>query len=182
MNFHEKVVDIQSSLVAQKGQFNKFGNYKYRSAEDIMESLKPLLKKNGLVLTIKTDMVEVGSRIYVKSTATLTDGTDFIVNTAFAREPEDQKGMSAPQVSGSASSYANKYCLGGLFLIDDTKDDDATNTHGKTAAAKPSKVPAKTASKPSTETKAPAKTGGSFRKNAAPKVETPAVGGDDDDL
>lgn len=127
----KKVSEIQSKLKAPKGQFNKFGNYAYRNQEDILEAVKPLL--GDLVLTIGDEIVAVQgtNRIYVKSTATITNGTDSISNVAYAREAEAAKGMSESQLTGSASSYSRKYALNGLFLIDDTKDDDATNTHGK---------------------------------------------------
>lgn len=134
--FIEKVSNIQATLKAPKSQRNNFGNYNYRNQEDILEAVKPLLKEAGLVLTISDQLEGLGNRIYIKSTATITDGKDSLSNTAFAREAETQKGMSDSQVSGSASSYARKYALNGLFLIDDTKDDDATNTHGKDAPAK----------------------------------------------
>lgn len=131
--FIKKVATIQSSLKAPKSQFNKFGNYSYRNCEDILEAVKPLLKETGLVLTINDEMVELGGKIYVKSTSTITDGENKLSNSAFAREAEEAKGMSSSQITGSTSSYAKKYSLNGLFLIDDTKDADATNTHGKQA-------------------------------------------------
>ena len=124
---------IQVQLKAPKGQTNKFGNYRYRSAEDILEAVKPLLNKYGTYLTISDDIVEVGGRVYVKATATLFEshqGEIASVN-AFAREAEVKKGMDDAQITGSASSYARKYALNGLFAIDDTKDPDATNDHGK---------------------------------------------------
>lgn len=118
----EKVAEIQKALKAPKSCFNKFGNYAYRNQEDILEALKPLL--GNLVLTISDDIVEVGGRIYVKAISTISDGQNIISNSAFAREPDEQKGMSEPMLTGSASSYARKYSLNGLFLIDDTKDAD----------------------------------------------------------
>jgi ERF superfamily len=129
--FIKKISDIQATLKAPKNQYNKFGQYNYRSCEDILEAVKPLLNKAGLVLTISDDVVQIGGRVYVKSTSTITDGTNNISNTSWAREAEEQKGMSPAQITGSCSSYAKKYSLNGLFLIDDTKDADATNTHGK---------------------------------------------------
>lgn len=128
----EKLVEIQTRLKAPKGQENKFGGYKYRSCEDILEAVKPLLHEYGCVLCLSDDIVEVGGRVYVKATAHLTDGTppDIFV-AAFAREADSRKGMDDSQITGSASSYARKYALNGLFAIDDTKDADATNTHGK---------------------------------------------------
>lgn len=129
----KKLLAIQTELKAPKGQENKYGGYKYRSCEDILEALKPLLDKNKCALTITDDIIAVGDRIYVKATATLWDSeTDsHIDNTAFARESVTRKGMDDSQITGSASSYARKYALNGLFCIDDTRDADATNTHGK---------------------------------------------------
>ena len=134
--FIKKVASIQSSLKAPKSQFNKFGNYSYRNCEDILEAVKPLLKETGLVLTINDEMVELGGKIYVKSTSTITDGENKLSNSAFAREADEAKGMSSSQITGSTSSYAKKYSLNGLFLIDDTKDADATNTHGRADVSK----------------------------------------------
>ena len=127
-----KVMDlvfIQSHLKAPKNQFNKFGGYRYRSCEDIMEALKPLLLERNCILTVCDDIIQVGDRVYVKATATLTtsEGVQYS-NTAFAREAESKKGMDESQVTGTASSYARKYALNGLFCIDDTKDADALNT------------------------------------------------------
>ena len=132
-NIRQKLQGIQSSLKAPKGQTNKFGGYRYRSAEDILEALKPLLGEWGCSLVIQDEMVEVGGRVYVKATANLIDNeTESVLSTsAFAREAEAKKGMDDAQITGSASSYARKYALNGLFAIDDTKDPDATNTHGK---------------------------------------------------
>lgn len=130
-NIDERLIHIQGELKAPKSQENKFGGYKYRSCEDILEAVKPLLKKEKVTLTISDDIVEVGGRVYVKATATLSDGEDTISTSAFAREAEMKKGMDDSQITGSASSYARKYALNGLFAIDDTKDADATNTHGK---------------------------------------------------
>lgn len=126
---NDALLDIQSRLKAPKGQTNNFGHYKYRSAEDILEAVKPLLKENGCFLTISDDIVIVGSRIYVKATVVLSFGKDTIQTTAFARESESKSGMDASQITGAASSYARKYALNGLFCIDDTKDADALNTN-----------------------------------------------------
>lgn len=116
---------IQQELKAPKGQYNSFGKYHYRSCEDIVESVKPLLAKHGVQLTLSDDIVMIGSRIYVKATATLSDEKGATETaTAFAREPEQKKGMDESQITGTASSYARKYALNGLFLIDDTKDPD----------------------------------------------------------
>lgn len=121
---------IQKELKAPKGQFNKFGNYKYRSCEDILEAVKPLL--GDCCLTISDDIVLIGDRFYVKATARLAlSNEDYIENSALAREALDKKGMDESQITGASSSYARKYALNGLFAIDDTKDADATNTHGK---------------------------------------------------
>ena len=125
--------EIQRALKAPKGQHNSFGNYSYRSCEDILEAVKPLL--GDLVLTLSDEIVVVGDRVYVKATATLIGSTpDCSWQTrAYAREAQAKKGMDEAQITGSASSYARKYALNGLFCIDDTKDADATNTHGKEA-------------------------------------------------
>lgn len=116
--------DVQFKLKAPKGQVNSFGHYNYRSCEDILEAVKPLLHEAGLTLTLSDDVIAVGNRVYVKATATVTDGAESISNTAFAREAESKKGMDDSQVTGTASSYARKYALNGLFAIDDTKDAD----------------------------------------------------------
>lgn len=130
------LIAIQSELKAPKGQYNSFGKYKYRSAEDILEAVKPICHKNDCVLTL-TDMVElVGTRIYVKATARLkTPDSSFEVQ-AFAREPETKKGMDDSQITGTASSYARKYALNGLFCIDDTKDADTDEYRAQTTAKK----------------------------------------------
>lgn len=136
------LVTIQQKLKAPKGQFNKFGSYKYRSCEDILESVKPILTETKCSLTLSDEIVPVGNRIYVKATATLTNekGEKEIV-TAFAREEETKEGMDGSQITGASSSYARKYALNGLFCIDDTKDSDATNTHDKEDAQQPAKTP-----------------------------------------
>jgi hypothetical protein len=128
-----KLGKIQTELKAPKGQMNKFGNYKYRSCEDIMEAVKPLLKEHNCALPISDKVNLIGDRYYVEATATLFDcesGESYSV-TASAREEESKKGMDGSQVTGASSSYARKYALNGLLDIDDTKDSDATNTHGK---------------------------------------------------
>lgn len=146
----KKLVAVQAALKAPKGQFNKFGGYKYRSCEDILEAVKPLLLEQGLQLTITDEPVEVGGRIYIKATATVTDGSETAAVSGYAREAETKKGMDESQITGTASSYARKYALNGLFLIDDTKDADATNDHQKPKAApKPKQAPKpKTAPQP----------------------------------
>lgn len=119
---------IQSELKAPKGQRNTFGKYNYRSCEDILEAVKPLLTERGLVLLITDDIVQIGERYYVRATATIYDSEgSFISNSALAREEAVKKGMDASQITGATSSYARKYALNGLFAIDDTKDADATN-------------------------------------------------------
>lgn len=121
----KRLIEIQHKLKAPKGQFNKFGNYKYRSAEDILEAVKPLLYEQGLLLTLTDDAVMLVDRHYIKATATITDGKGLLItNTAYAREDESKKGMDGSQITGTSSSYARKYALNGLFLIDDTKDAD----------------------------------------------------------
>ena len=134
----ERLQSVQSQLKAPKGQKNKFGNYNYRSAEDILEALKPLLAANGLALIITDDIVEIAGRVYVKANASVIDSIGAqIGSNGFAREAETKKGMDDAQITGSASSYARKYALNGLFAIDDTKDPDSTNTHGKGKTPKP---------------------------------------------
>lgn len=122
---------LQTELKAPKGQFNKFGGYSYRSCEDILEAVKPLLKKTGAVITVSDEITAIANRVYVKATATLRYGEETLENSAYAREAETKKGMDESQVTGAASSYARKYALNGLLCIDDNKDADATNTHGK---------------------------------------------------
>lgn len=124
------LVKIQAELKAPKGQTNNFGKYKYRSAEDIIEAVKPILNKYGTALVVSDEVVQVGDRIYIKATATLLDDTDNHISVnGWAREEEVKKGMDAAQITGAASSYARKYALNGLFAIDDTKDADANNEH-----------------------------------------------------
>ena len=124
------LVKIQAELKAPKGQFNAFGKYKYRNAEDIIEAVKPILYKYGTALVITDEVVQVGDRIYIKATATLLDGTDNSISVSgWAREDESKKGMDASQLTGSTASYAKKYALSNLFAIDDTKDADSTNEH-----------------------------------------------------
>jgi hypothetical protein len=130
----QKLAKIQATLKAPKGQTNSFGNYKYRSCEDILTAVKPLL--DGCVLTISDEIVAIADRIYVKATARIFDETQWVETTAFAREASDKKGMDAAQITGSASSYARKYALNGLFCIDDTKDADAIEPEVKQSASK----------------------------------------------
>jgi len=137
-NIRQKLQWIQSSLKAPKGQTNKFGGYNYRSAEDILNAVKPLLNVWDCSLVVNDEIVEIAGRVYVKSSASIADSDNeqIITAQAFAREAESKKGMDEAQITGSASSYARKYALNGLFAIDDTKDADATNTHGKDSPKK----------------------------------------------
>lgn len=132
MAIREKLRNIQTDLKAPKGQYNDFGKYKYRSCEDILEALKPLLKEQNCALVISDEIVNIGTRFYVRAKAELLDLEDdtLIFNTAYAREDESKKGMDGSQITGTASSYARKYALNGLFCIDDAKDAD-TNEHAK---------------------------------------------------
>ncbi|HBH0438140.1 TPA: ERF family protein [Clostridioides difficile] len=131
-NVYIKLVNIQSTLKAPKSQFNSFGKYNYRSCEDILEGLKPILKEEKALVILDDNIVQIGNRFYVEATATLIDAEtgEKISTKALAREDETKKGMDLAQVTGSVSSYARKYALNGLFCIDDTKDSDATNKHG----------------------------------------------------
>lgn len=124
LTINEKLIHIQTKLKAPKNQHNSFGNFYYRSAEDILEAVKPLNAEYGLLLTLTDKPVVVGNWNYIEATATLTDGKDSIIVTAYARESEHKKGMDSSQVTGATSSYARKYALNGLYLIDDTKDAD----------------------------------------------------------
>ena len=138
---HKKLLNIQTALKAPKGQYNSYGKYNYRSCEDILEALKPLLKQEQCILRITDEIVQVGERYYIKATAVLGDceNESYILNEAFAREEEEKKGMDGSQITGTASSYARKYALNGLFLIDDTKDADTDENHKETEA-KPEKM------------------------------------------
>ncbi len=128
-----KLMNIQQELKAPKGQYNSFGKYAYRSCEDILEAVKPLLKKEKVVLTISDELQYIGNRYYIKATATLidTESEATISNSAYAREEETKKGMDGSQITGASSSYARKYALNGLFGIDDNKDSDTTNIQSK---------------------------------------------------
>lgn len=125
----KELLSLQAELKAPKNQFNAFGKYKYRSCEDILEALKPLLLKHGLVLTVSDEIKEVGGLIFVESTASITNGEEELFVKSQAGIDVNKKGMDMAQCFGSSSSYSRKYCLNGLFLIDDTKDSDATNNH-----------------------------------------------------
>ena len=133
-NIYEKLLSIQNKLKAPKSQYNAFGKYNYRNCEDILEAVKPLCKEEKTLLYLTDEIVLIGERYYVKATAWFIDveGKELpILVTAYAREEETKKGMDGSQVTGASSSYARKYALNGLFDIDDTKDSDTTNTHGK---------------------------------------------------
>lgn len=130
MSIHNKLMEIQHKLKAPKNQKNNFGGYNYRSCEDVLEAVKPLLYEHGCTLCINDEVIPVQDSVYVQATATITDieTGDQVSSCAYAREQESAKGMSDPQITGSCSSYARKYALNGLFCIDDAKDADATNT------------------------------------------------------
>ena len=138
-NLTQKLLNVQRDLKAPKGQYNSFGKYKYRSAEDILEAVKPINVRNGILLTITDEPILIGEWHYIKSSATVTDGVDNLTVTAYARESETKKGQDLSQITGTASSYARKYALNGLYLIDDTKDadtDEYRNQGNKAPAVK----------------------------------------------
>lgn len=143
MSVYEKLAAIQRELKAPKGQFNSFGKYKYRSCEDILEALKPVLSKNGCVVVLSDSVEQVGDRFYICATATITDAESgkSVSNVALAREDKERAGMSESQITGTASSYARKYALNGLFLIDDTKDADTDAYHEQTTGEKHKEEP-----------------------------------------
>jgi len=148
----KKLIEIQAELKSPKNQKNKFGGYNYRSCEDILEAVKPHLLKHGLTLTITDEILEVGGLVFVEAIARLDDGKDSVEVRAQAGINPDRKGMDIAQSFGSSSSYARKYALNGLFLIDDTKDADATNDHGKPSQeATPIKKPIKAKAAPKAE-------------------------------
>lgn len=139
MSIHDTLASIQAKLAAPKGQRNEFGKYDYRSCEDILHALKPLLAEHGACVVLHNTMVTVGGKIYVEATATLHCGGERISVTGHAREADAKKGMDEAQITGATCSYARKYALAGLFAIDNEKDSDSTNTHGandKTEAPK----------------------------------------------
>ena len=149
-----KLMHIQTELKAPKNLYNSFGKYHYRNAEGIQEALKPFEEKYGVIVTLSDEIVEVGGRVYVKATATITDAEESISVTAYAREALDKKGMDDAQVTGATSSYARKYALNGLFLLDDTKDVDTEEyqSAGKQAPSRPapkSEAPKKENNEPS---------------------------------
>ena len=134
MSIYEKLMHIQQELKAPKGQYNSFGKYKYRSCEDILEALKPVLFKYNCAVTLTDSVYQVGERYYIKANATIVDceNGEQACNIALAREDVEKKGMDGSQITGTASSYARKYALNGLFLIDDTKDADTDAYHNQT--------------------------------------------------
>lgn len=146
----EELIAIQSELKAPKSQTNNFGHYNYRSCEDILEAVKPLLKKYDCELILSDEVVMVGTRIYVKATAEIHSKSDNRKVTAYAREAETKKGMDDSQITGAASSYARKYALNGLFLIDDNKDSDTNEYNNQLNSA-----PLKNQAKPSDEVRCP---------------------------
>ena len=133
MNIYEKLTEVQNELKAPKSRYNKFGDYNYRSCEDILEAVKPLLKSKKLAMTVKDEVYSVDGRFYIMAVVTVFDceSEEKITTTAYAREDSEKKGMDGSQITGSSSSYARKYALNGMFAIDDTKDADSWNTHGK---------------------------------------------------
>ena len=132
-NVYQKLMEVQSKLKAPKSQYNSFGKYSYRSCEDILEALKPLLNEVGAIVNISDQVKLIGDRYYIEATAMFLDANtgDSIISKAIAREDESKKGQDLAQLSGATSSYARKYALNGLFAIDDNKDADSTNTHGR---------------------------------------------------
>lgn len=176
---YAKLAAIQAALKAPKGQYNKFGNYYYRKAEDILEAVKPLLAKEGCLLNCTDELLLIGDRYYIKATAVITcieDGSQ-ILTTAFAREEEEKKGMDGSQVTGASSSYARKYALNGLLCIDDTADSDTTNVGDSTnTQAGPKPTAGRRAVKPKTEAPAPAPAPAPAAPVADTKKPAPARG------
>lgn len=147
----KELISIQSELKAPKTQVNRFGGYKYRKAEDILEAVKPLLAKQKCTLTITDDIVLVGNRIYVKATATIkNEKGEFETSTGWAREEETKKGMDTSQITGASSSYARKYALNGLLAIDDNQDSDTANDGQHQAAQQQAQIQQPTAQQPAT--------------------------------
>ena len=136
MTIYEKLSQIQTKFKSKKSRFNSFGKYYFRSAEDILEATKPFLLELGVTVTVNEELISTDPMPVIQTTATITDGDGKITATSIVGVDLNQKGMQAPQQFGSASSYAKKYALGNLFLIDDTQDSDAVNTHGKAPKAK----------------------------------------------
>ena len=133
LNIYEKLTEVQNELKAPKSKYNSFGKYNYRSCEDILEAVKPILKSKRLAMTVKDDVFNIGDRFYIMATVTVFDceSEEKVTTTAYAREDADKKGMDGSQITGSSSSYARKYALNGMFAIDDTKDADSWNTNDK---------------------------------------------------
>lgn len=142
MGIYNKLLEIQQELKVPKGQYNSFSNFYYRSCEDILDAAKPILAKHGCVLMLRDTLTQVGSRVYVQVTATLydTESGEQTQNTASAREDETKKGMDGAQITGAASSYARKYCLNGLFCLDDNKDADTPEYQQKPQGRQQSKT------------------------------------------
>lgn len=138
---YKKLAIVQQKIKVEKGQYNKFGGYNYRSCEDILKAVKPLCEETKTTIILDDELILVGERYYIQATATISDGNEKISTKAFAREEEAKKGMDGSQITGSASSYARKYALCGLLAIDDGIDSDKTNT-GDSGATAPVKKPA----------------------------------------
>ena len=174
----ERLAQVQSNLHAPKNQENRFGGYRYRSCEDILEAVKPLLHQNGLSLILSDEIVAVGDRVYVRAKASIIDTLTAVEysTTAYAREELTKKGMDASQITGSASSYARKYALNGLFLIDDTKDAD-TNEQRSQSDNSPEPAPARTRA-PRGSTKKPASAADAVAEEMA-KIGTPLISDED---
>lgn len=151
--FFQKLARVQSKLKAPKDLKNSFGGYNYRNVEAIYEAVKPLLLQEGLVLSITDEVIEISDRIYIKATATVTDGFGLLSATGYAREESVKKGMDVAQVTGSCSSYARKYALGGLFLIDDNKDIDSMEPEKEKSASTDKKSEKEVETKPSEKPK-----------------------------
>lgn len=141
MMLKESLIVVQTALRAPKNQRNDFGKYNYRSAEDILEAVKPLLRDAGITLTITDEIKEIGGRIYVEATCRAEQGDETITTKAYAREPDTKKGMDDSQITGTASSYARKYALNGMFLIDDNKDPDTNEYQRQTKKEQPKQEP-----------------------------------------
>jgi hypothetical protein len=147
--FQQRLINVQSRLKAPKGQYNSFGKYSYRNQEDVLEALKPLLAENELVLTLSDSIHEIFGLVYVESKVRVSYGSEEITVTAQAGIDPNRKGMDIAQSFGSSSSYARKYALNAMFLIDDTKDADSTNTHGKGAQVQVTTAKPSVSAKPS---------------------------------
>lgn len=148
-NIYQILATVQSQIAVPKGQYNKFGGYYYRSLEDILNTVKPLLKQHQATIILDDELVQIGDRFYVKATASFIYNGEAITSSSYAREAEEKKGMDSSQVTGSCSSYARKYALDGLLAIGDTVDPDTTNTHGKNGQGKQEGGKSSTQSQPS---------------------------------